>query len=378
MKVYTLFFSLLFPALVYAQLGFCPGSKGDPIFHEDFGEGTSTGPPLPTTTTTYIYVEGDPNDGQYTISGRVGQNNTTWHNSLPPTTISGGKALIVNADYTSRLFYTIPVSWLCENTSYEFSAYLMNVYNSLSSACVNGGIPINVRFEIWNEDDSTLLKSGSTGNITSTGNPKWQQYALTFQSGPGQGSVILKMYNNGVGGCGNDLAIDDIIFRSCGDLTGITAGAGGQNPYVVCQSSPPQEVTLTANPDFSIYNSHFFQWQESDDGNTWNNIRGETREHYSISQILTPKFYRVKVAEDELNLNNNLCSTASEIFEVKYIKTPAAPVSDGDKNTCGNENIPFLNVAAGEGEIVNWYDAASGGNLLKENSLTFQPPAPGT
>src|SRR5690606_14825288 len=111
---------------------------------------------------------------------------------------------------------------------------------------------------------------------------------------------------------------------------------------------------------------------------TWNNIPGETRENYSISQILTPKFYRVKVAEDELNLNNNLCSTASEIFEVKYIKTPAAPVSDGDKNTCGNENIPFLNVTAGEGEIVNWYDAASGGNLLKENSLTFQPPAPGT
>src|SRR5690606_34664744 len=203
MKVFIFFFLILCPTMIYAQLSFCEGSKGDPIFHEYFGEGISTGPALDVTTTNYTYVTVDPNDGEYTISGRIGQYNGTWHNSLPPTTVSRGRALIVNADFASGLFYTIPISGLCENSSYEFSAYLMNIYNTTSMACMNGGIPINVRFEIWNSDNTTLLKSGSTGNIASTTNPKWEQYALTFQSGPGQGSVILKMYNNGVGGCGN-------------------------------------------------------------------------------------------------------------------------------------------------------------------------------
>lgn len=378
MKIITLLFSLLLPGLLYAQLGFCPGSKGDPIFHENFGEGLSTGPPLAATTTNYNYVTVDPNDGEYTISGRVGQFNGSWHNSLPPTTLSQGKALIVNADFTSGLFYTIPISGLCENTSYEFSAFLMNIYNPASGVCPNGGIPINVRFEIWNSDNTNLLRSGSTGDIASANTPKWQQYALTFQSGPGQSTVILKMYNNGVGGCGNDLAIDDIIFRSCGDLTRITTGDEIQNPFVVCESSPQQSITLTANPDNSIYNTHFFQWQQSNDGDTWNNISGETQEDFIISEIISSSFYRVKVAEDEMNLNNNLCSTASDLFEIKYLRTPSAPVSGGDKTACSNEPIPLLNVTAGEGELVNWYDSATGGNLLLEGSPVFKPETPGT
>jgi len=30
---------------------------------------------------------------------------------------------------------------------------------------INGGIPINVRFEIWDESNTTLLNSGDTGDI---------------------------------------------------------------------------------------------------------------------------------------------------------------------------------------------------------------------
>ncbi len=363
--------------MIYAQLGFCKGSKGDPIFHEDFGPGPNTGPPLASTTTNYTYVTGDPEDGQYTISGRVGQNNTTWHNTLPPTTVSMGSALIVNADFESGLFYTTPITGLCENSSYEFSAYLMNVYNGASGACSNGGIPINVRFEIWDQSNTNLLKDGSTGDINSSSRPVWQQYALTFQSGPGQGTVILKMFNNGVGGCGNDLAIDDIIFRSCGDLTVITAGDEVPGSYVACQSAP-EGLMLTAKPDYSVYTNHYFQWQQSDDSIDWTNILGETNNEYYITEVSSSKFYRVIVAEDEINLNNNLCSTASEIFEVKYIQTPAAPLSAGDVNSCSNAEKPLLTVTAGHDEIVNWYDAPSGGNLLMEDSLSYLPLKAGT
>ena len=376
-KKYLLLF-LFYPGLINAQLEFCKGSKGDPIFHEDFGPGQNTGPPLSTTVTSYSYVTRDPNDGEYTISGIIGQENGTWHSFFPSTTLSKGKALIVNAGFTSGLFYTTPITGLCENTSYEFSSYLMNVYNLSSGACINGGIPINVRFEIWDHSNTVLLKEGSTGDINSTSTPIWRQYALTFQSAPGQGTVILKMFNNGVGGCGNDLAIDDIIFRSCGDLTVITGGEDGQNPFEVCQSSSPGGLRLTARPDHSIYNDHHFQWQESNDGINWTDISRATSEEYFIPEINSSKFFRVKVAEDEINLNNNLCSSASEIFEIKYIQTPAAPVSGGDVSSCSNKEIPFLNVTAAQGEIISWYDSPVGGNLLLENSSSYKPFIAGT
>ena len=308
---------LLWSSFLYSQLEFCRGSKGDPIFHETFGTGNENGPPLPASVTNYRYVTGDPDDGEYTISRRLGQNNTTWHSYFPSTTTSNGRALIVNAGFSSGLFYTTKIEGLCENASYEFSAYLMNVYDRASNACNNGGIPINVRFEIWDETNTTLLKEGSTGDISSTNAPVWEQYALTFQSRAGQEAVILKMFNNGDGGCGNDLAIDDIIFSSCGDLTEIIANEEPGNPIVICESSPARSFTLTATPDFSVYNSHVFQWQESEDGVSWRDITNEMQAEFKTPIIRDTKYYRVRVAEALINLENNLCSSAVVIFTEK-------------------------------------------------------------
>ncbi len=362
----------------HAQLGFCTGSKGDPIFHEDFGSGSGTGQPLPAGITNYTFVSQDPQDGQYTIADDIGNVITTWHQSLPNETISNGRALIVNADYSAGQFYKTNISGLCENTTYEFSAFLMNVYDRGSQACQNGGIPINVRFEIWDETDSVLLKAGNTGDITSTTSPQWDRYALTFQSEPGQGSVILKMYNNGAGGCGNDLAIDDIIFRSCGDLTVVKTSEGVEETYAVCEENTPVSLQLMAEPDNSVYDEHYFQWQKSDDGNNWQDISGATDEIYNTGNLNTTIYFRVKVAEDQGNLSSNVCSSASRAFEVKVVERPKPPQSSGDVNICEGEQIPQLRVNVPAGVEVNWYDAASGGNLLKENSPSYTPEAEGT
>jgi gliding motility-associated-like protein len=373
-----IFLLLLFStAQTFGQLGFCEGSKGDAIFHEDFGNGTGTGSPLPAGITDYTFVTGDPNDGEYTISGRIGMNNGTWHSYLPVSNISGGRALIVNADYNAGRFYRTPISGLCENTTYEFSAYLLNVYDRTSGACENGGIPVNVRFEIWDETDSYLIKGGSTGNIHSTNSPQWEQYGLTFQTVPGQKAVILKMFNEGEGGCGNDLAIDDIIFRSCGDLTLITTPDSNNSNFSICAEDLPASLILYADPDFSVYNQHYFQWQESTDNQNWSDILGETGDSYTTPPLNSSTFYRVKVAEDAVNLNNNLCSSASEAFFVEIIETPMAPVSRGAVASCENDPLP-LEVEVQPGETVNWYDAPSNGNLLAEDTFTFFPPVAGT
>ncbi|MEH6762846.1 MAG: hypothetical protein V7687_16910, partial [Maribacter arcticus] len=189
-----------------AQLGFCGGNSGDPIFTEDFGSGTTNGPALPAGTTTYNFTNGTPNDGDYTISSTT--NYLDWINiqdHTPDDTY--GKSFIINASFTAGKFYQREVTGLCENTSYEFSSWLINLLPTINCP-LDPEIPVNVRFQIWDETDTNLLAQGDTGDLFASENTNWQQYALVFKTEPGQTSVILKMINNRGGGCGNDLAID--------------------------------------------------------------------------------------------------------------------------------------------------------------------------
>ncbi|WP_367388480.1 gliding motility-associated C-terminal domain-containing protein [Lewinella sp. LCG006] len=54
------------------------------------------------------------------------------------------------------------------------------------------------------------------------------------------------------------------------------------------------------------------------------------------------------------------------------------PVTGGDRAICAGAPIPNLSVTVGANETADWYDAATGGNLLASASLSFLPPAPGT
>lgn len=360
----------------YGQLGFCLGSKGLPIFTENFGSGTTFGPQLPAGTTSYNYVSGTPNDGDYTLSSQINLN-SSWHNAQDHTTgDTNGKSLIVNASFTSGAFYKRTVTGLCVNTTFEFTAWLMNIYNSASvGACTGTGIPINVTFEIWDATETTMLTSGSTGDINGTPNAIWEQFGLTFTTLAGQTSVVLKMKNNGVGGCGNDLAIDDIMFRSCGDFTIIATGPGNDVSFTVCQDQLPTNINLNVFSEGT--NLNVFQWQESTDNTTWTDIAGETTDSY-VPTITATKFFRVKVAEDVANLANPYCFTVSEVFTVTVVPKPVAPTNNGNADICEGEPIPTLSVTPATGESVNWFDAPTGGNLLQANSSTFTPTLEGT
>ncbi|MFN3753005.1 T9SS type B sorting domain-containing protein [Flavobacterium sp.] len=376
-KKILLFLLLLLSSHSYSQLGFCGGSKGDPIFTENFGNGTNYGPALPAGTTNYTFVTGNPNDGSYTLYYRTNLY-STWHYSLDhtPDATNGtnGKSLIVNANAsTSGDFYKRTVTGLCVNTTFEFSAWVMNVYNPGSGFCGAGEIPINVRFEIWNDTETTLLGSGNTGNIMGTFAPTWQQFALVFTTG-NETSVVLKMKNNGLGGCGNDLAIDDIEFRSCGDLTTVTSPSVTGNSFVTCQS--PVSLVLQANTTGT--SPYFYQWQTSTNGFTWVDIPGATHASYTTPNLTSLTYYRTKVAQDIANLSNPFCSTLSNSFTISFLPPPTNSVSNGNQTICSNQPIPTLSVTASPGTGINWYDAATGGNLLLSNSTSFTPTTAGT
>ncbi|WP_212751750.1 T9SS type B sorting domain-containing protein [Mesohalobacter halotolerans] len=374
LKVFCSFILFTFGFMGWSQISFCPGNTGEAIFEEDFGQGTTNGPPLGADITTYTYVNQAPQDGQYTISSNLMQLDG-FHDISDNTGNTNGKALIVNADFDAGLFFQIPIDGLCENNPYEFSAFLVNLYNISTNFCAGTGIPVNVRFQIWDETDTTLLVEGSTGDIPGTSTPSWEQYAVTFETLTGQTSVILKMLNNGDGGCGNDLAIDDIVFKSCGDLTEIF-NENDENSIEICENESLDELFLSAVPDFSVYDSHFYQWQQSDDNVNWTNIPGETNETLELNNLNSTQFFRVKVAEDQINVNNNLCNSISNVFEVS-VQDFIPAESLGDVEICEGENA-VLQVQNNPNISVDWYDAPVGGNLLLEDSFSFEPESEGT
>lgn len=358
---------------VYGQLGFCEGDLGDPIFTEDFGTGTTNGPPLDPSVTTYTYVNSGPEDGFYTISSQL-QQLGAFHAGLDNTPGDvNGRAFIVNASFTADQFYNRTIEGLCENTSYEFSAFLQNLYDIDSGVCDNTGIPVNVRFQIWDSTDTILLASGDTGDIDGTSTPIWTQYGLVFETGAGQTEVILKMINNGNGGCGNDLAIDDIVFRACGDITTISSDVSGEGDIIVCNNQTALNTTLTV----SVASNVFIQWQESTDGENWNNIPGATSVTYVTPGISTSTFYRVNTATDTDNLGNVFCSFFSNTYSIEFIEGPDAPVSDGDIMSCDNESIPALTVMSSPDVEIRWYASESSTAVLATGS-SYTPEEAGT
>ncbi|TYA74325.1 hypothetical protein [Seonamhaeicola marinus] len=315
-KTLTLLFCFFCVLHAQGQLGFCNGNLGDPIFTEDFGTGIGNSK-LSFGTTTYKFTKKTPGDGFYVVSNHTRHFN--WYHIQDHTPgDTNGRMLIVNASYKPGEFIRIPFSGLCENTSYEFSSWMVNLMRDNTRAC-GSGIPIDVTFEIWNKSNKTLLASGSTGPIPGGKTPTWRQFALVFQTRPNETSVILKIRNNGTGGCGNDLALDDIAFKPCGDRV-VILDKNNKKQVSVNKSYLPFSTTLKAQPDFAVFSSHFYQWQESKDGVNWQDIPNAQEETYKIPPTSSRVFYRTKVAENARNLKNALCYSYSDFYEVSISK----------------------------------------------------------
>ncbi|GGG15821.1 hypothetical protein GCM10011344_15510 [Dokdonia pacifica] len=185
-------------------------------FLEDFGTGTER-VSTPFTEYTFNPGPGQVNDGEYAIINTSADLNTGWHDNLEDNTPGdiNGRALFVNADFNTDEFYRRTVDGLLTDTDYTFSSFITTVYDTDTGICPNDGIPANVTFRVEDSAGATLAEI-ETGDIPNEADPNWQQFIIGFNSGANT-SVQIVLVNNSIGGCGNDLAIDDISLSFSGE-----------------------------------------------------------------------------------------------------------------------------------------------------------------
>ena len=181
------------------------------LFSETFGSGNNYGPALPAGTTTYSYRSNvGINDGQYTIANTPYAGKTDWQDMTDHTPgDTNGYMMVVNASYDPGEFYRVSVP-VEPNTYYKFSAWLVvvNTQKTIDDICGPSMILADVKFQV--EDQSGVLGTTATGEIPFSDPANWNQFVFTFRTAPTDSSIDIVLINNAPGGCGNDLAIDDI------------------------------------------------------------------------------------------------------------------------------------------------------------------------
>ncbi|RYY66368.1 MAG: T9SS type B sorting domain-containing protein [Chitinophagaceae bacterium] len=368
----TLLWTFLFciAAVLPARAQICTGALGDPIVNITFGAGSNPGPALSSNAVGgYQYISGDcPGDGFYGIrNSTVNCFASSWHNvTTDHTGDPGGYFMLVNASFSPGVFYQDTIRGLCSGTTYEFSAWVLNVLRT--SSCGTGAVQPNLTFRI-EAPDGTLLQAYNTGTINPSSSPEWRQFGLSFTTPPTVGSAVLRILNNAPGGCGNDLLLDDITFRACGPIMtpGFVGTAGTtQNICFGVAASPRLTVALSTG-----YNNSRFQWQRSVDNGPWTDVPGATTQSYDapFTAGTAPGNYRFRLAVAEAaNWGTATCTVYSPPLTVFVIARPPALSASNTGPACAGGS---LELKASGASTYSWN--GPGGFSATGSNVTLAP-----
>lgn len=348
MKLFKIicFLSVLFTTNeCIAQL--CNGSLGDAVVNITFGSGSGFGNPLKAAATSYYFTQNScPNDGFYTVvNSTSGCFNGTWHTlSRDHTGNANGYFMLVNASYAPGDFYIDTIRGLCANTTFEFAAWIVNVLNS--QACSGNGIRPNLTFYI-ETTTGTRLDSLRTGDIPIDNSPTWKQYGFYFKTPSNINDVVVRIRNNAPGGCGNDLALDDITFKPCGPQVNASI-AGNGDTASICDDDT-KTYTLQASVSQGYANPSY-QWQTSNDNINWSDIAGATTTTYKRKPTaIGTYYYRIAVAESG-NISSQNCRIVTNTI---MFKVEGKPVTTASSNSPACEGTT-LSLNASGGTSYQW------------------------
>ncbi len=291
-------------------------------FVETFGTGNNGNgnDQLPAGRTTLKYKNTNKlEDGQYKLN-KTTHGKPEWHDAPDHTGDNNGLTMVINADFTPSEFYRDTIENITDDRFYQVYLYIMNV-NTPGTCGSNPKLP-KVRFKVesYNPANNSFseLTSFTSNMIPQTANPTWVKIGGAFYLPTSITTVRYIIYNDAEGGCGNDLAIDDITFASCTPLgilpvTGFQVDAYSKNGTASVNWSTQSEQ-----------NSDRYEVERSRDGINWNTIAtvkaagtSNTKQTYhfdDMNAIDGTNYYRIK----QIDLDGRY--TYSSIVTVKISK----------------------------------------------------------
>lgn len=278
-------------------------TDGQEIFREDFGTGTGYGSPLQGLGSgAYLFSDASPlKDGCYTIvdNARTAQGNSTWKDMGDHSGQPGGRMLLVNGSYKPGEFYRREVSGLCAGLQYALSVSASSVIApGMNCGADVSPIPSRIRFRI-EDKEGNLLGQLAERYIPADPDPaaKWKGYGIMFTLPEGVTTIQIVMLDDAPGGCGNDMAVDDIVLSTCKPLQSISIN-GSSNSYNGCQHT---SAILKVDTVGLKLNHPLLQWQKFNNSTgLWVAIAGAQSDTYVISGLgLSDKGeYRVIINEN--------------------------------------------------------------------------------
>ncbi|MDB5252969.1 MAG: hypothetical protein JWP27_2138 [Flaviaesturariibacter sp.] len=365
----------------------CTGSLGDPIVNITFGSGPGFAPALstivPGASTTYQFVQTSgvpvmpvPLDGSYSISNAV-PNNTPWFLGQPDHTAGdvNGYMAFFNADPSPAEFYRQTVNGLCENTKYEFAAWIAN---ALNPAVVVGQKP-DITFVIT-KLDGTVLGSLATGAISQPATFTWQQFGFFFVTPPGINSVILKMTNTNPGGAafpGNDFVVDDITFRPCGPA--VNASFSSTTTQSNMNRCGFAAVTLYGSSTGSGYTVPAYLWQySSNNGTSWTDIPASNNLTINFTPPAAGSYLLRMLTGESTNIGLSTCRVMSNPISLTVNAVPQASLTGGLICSGSPGNLTFTS-SSGTGPFsITYTDGVTPltiNNLSSPATIPTTPPA---
>jgi gliding motility-associated-like protein len=364
----------------------CNGGNAEmPGFSENFGvlPGNSIRKQYsPASAITYIY-DGRDNvldlqDNYYAVSKNT-QLRPEWVSVQDHSGLTNGAMLVCNSDYDPRIFFQKEVDGLCRGAVYNFSAWLMNIDSKtvFDNTCVTDYKYAGVTFQILNKaNTSQVLAQFKTHAVSMhLGGPQWSRYGGSFTVPSGVSDVIVRIVNDYPGGCGNDIAIDDIEFQYCSPvITAKIEGVDENLKEVLCEGAPTM-ITSTYTPATYFVNPEY-QWEMSDDnGVTWVNVPYGTAQSPTLliaaGELTATKteaadyLFRVRVFES--GSSSATCAAPSAPVKITILPMPTLYLTKSQ--VCEGAIVELQ--ASGGFDYFNWKDLPTDSSAKRQIQLLY-------
>jgi hypothetical protein len=154
-----------------------------------------------------------PDDGEYSfVSATANCFGSKWHNLSEDHTVNdvGGNFMLVNASERPSTFFMNNIIGLAAGKTYELSFWVVNICK-YADGC--SPTPPNLKITLLNGNSE--ITNFQTKAIAQTAQPFWKKFYGEFAIPQNASMITIKMEDLTIGGCGNDFAIDDIMFKEC-------------------------------------------------------------------------------------------------------------------------------------------------------------------